>query len=217
MDFVQERYIKDKYIGDMDLIKNLGDGRIAPAISQLNSNLTEKITVIYNPETDYIQVNYLGNIKNVLKVGLKTWTVYKNGILDGNVALSSAGYNNIGVVQESNYMTFNAPTSAIDFTYNYYSFDLGDITPWTQMTISCSCDLSWSSGGANTYNKIGLSTSRNVTPNIQVQIPQNSQTTLTFNLEGLTGKHYLTFVTHCYNSSNNLYPTKTYCYSIVLS
>lgn len=126
--------------------------------------------------------------------------------------LSSSGYNNVGVVQGSSYMTFNAPTIATSFTYNYYSFDLGDITPWSQMTVSCSCDYAWGENAKN-YNKIGLSTSRTTTPNIQVQIPQNSQITLTFNLAGLTGKHYLTFVTHCYEK----YPAKSYCYSIVLS
>ena len=40
MDFVLERYIKNKYIGDNTAISTIGDGTLSGAVSKLNNDLT---------------------------------------------------------------------------------------------------------------------------------------------------------------------------------
>mgnify|MGYP004449651141 CR=1 FL=1 len=52
MDFVLERYIKNKYIGDNTAISTIGDGTLSGAVSKLNNDLTASDSLTFNFEYD---------------------------------------------------------------------------------------------------------------------------------------------------------------------
>lgn len=187
MDFVQERYLKDKYIGDMDLIKDLGDGRIAPAISQLNSNLTKALANISvqlitdptDPDYDWIVAIKDDKRKRIVKAGFtETRIIYEGALQDG----FTTGWINTGCTPSSSGGIYTVASSGNGISTSIFNMD---ITPYSTAKIR------FKTRTPNVYTRFAISTGTAVSSATVYAQPTAVMSDYEVDISSLTGKYNL--------------------------